>query len=427
MKKMFTLLLAVVMAFSLSISTFALTNGTITAGTIKVAYVDEINETGSNIGTDQTNSQAILNSSDYDIHFSLNYSQLLIEGNIGDCPFSVAGNVLTTNENQNLLLYESDDAYSNYTVAYMSVERELDETILFFKNFHDENSNYANVIKLYLQPNSTNSFIMIEIFLTTDFVISLLTAQTVPYDSDLANRIQCWFVNYYEPVGNPSMIQPLANTDYKTLDLTKTYYPNGIRVTIHFVVRLYYTIPDLTRNGSEHASLYFYISESKITSDVSSNNSSTQSYLKLKNLNIKFSTMSDVICVSQSPYRKDIRNSSGNLNTSFSISFGIAVGLISAGGSLTFTDTSSMDTLEVPLPYTKDSGIKGTECGILPSNLYINKQGALYGMKVQYMDFAGTVRTGVMRVEFTYTVDNLYSYTDSYSANFATSVSVRVS
>lgn len=185
------------MVLSLPGIALASNSNTLTNGDVNVAYVSSIDETGSNIGTQQTNPGAILDSSKYDVCFSLNSSVLSITGAWEDLPFSVSGNVVTTNENRNLLLYESDDLYDNYDIAYMSVERQLDETALYFVNVRDENPLYKDVIKLYMQPQNTNSLIMIEIFLTDDFVTDLLDEHSVPYDSGVANRMQGWFVRYY--------------------------------------------------------------------------------------------------------------------------------------------------------------------------------------------------------------------------------------
>lgn len=425
MKKAASLFLAIVIVLSLSCPAFA-TGNSFTEGTTKVAYISNINDTGSNIGTDRTNPNAILNSTRFDIDFSLDSNALSVDGAFDGTPFSVSGTIATTNENQNLLLYDALDATDNYAVAYMSVERELDETALFFADFHSSNSEYINVIKLYMQPKNSNALILIEIFLTGDFVTSLLATHSIPYDNEVADSIQCWFVNYYNPIETPPSIRPTANTDYKVLDLTETYLLNGISVTIHFVVHLYYPVANLIKGGSGTASFYFYIAESRTTSELSSNNSSTQGYMRLNDLNIKFSTMPYVICTSQQPYRHEIRSNWGSLDTDFSVSFGFAYGLISAAGSLSFGDSKDMDTEAVPLPYTSTKGTKGTESGTLPSNLYISKQGAYYGMKVDYMDAGGTARTGTMRVEFEYLVNNLYDYTKSYYDTFTDSFSVSV-
>ena len=93
---------------------------------------------------------------------------------------------------------------------------------------------------------------------------------------------------------------------------------------------------------------------------------------------------------------------------------------------LSFGDSKDMDTEAVPLPYTNTYGTKGTESGTLPSNLYISKQGAYYGMKVDYMDSGQMSRTGTMRVEFEYLVNNMYDYTKSYYDTFSDSFSVSV-
>ena len=261
-------------------------------GCIKISYVKNIIGDGSNIGNDIVNPSAILYSDDYSVNFSLSTTRLELSGDINNKPFSVFGTVVTTNENKNVLLYEIHNNSSDFKSVYMSVERELDETALFFKGFHQENPLFHNVIKLYLQPIGQNELIYIEIFLEYDFVADYLENNNISYDSDLANTLQSWFVSIYDPIAenNASNLAPASANATRTVDLSKTYNLNGSGVTYKFVANIFYNVPNISKNGNGTASFCFEIATSKTTSDLAANNSSTQNVLRLEDLNITVKT-----------------------------------------------------------------------------------------------------------------------------------------
>lgn len=432
MKKFISLVLSVTMILTLLTPVYAASGRIVNNGEVKVAYVENLNSDGSNVGNDQTNESYELPEGEYNISFSLDFSTLSLNGNIKERSFEVTGAIVTTNENRNLLLYEASDSSGNYDVAYLSVDRKLDETALFFAEFYATNPQYVGAIKLYLQPVGTNSLVLIEIFFETDFVATLLNSQSILYDSDKANEIQCWFVRYYGPIidendTDEAQILPMYHIGADPLDLSETYYLNGVRITIHFVVDLYYTFSDLGQGGATTAELCFRVTESRISSDVPSNNSSTQSYLQLRDLNIKVSAMPYIIFTSQDPYRDKVQNTFGTISTGFSVYIGIASGVFSASGSLSLTKSDlEMKSSAVSLPHGDEKGVKGTECGQLPSSYYLNKTDSYYGFRLTYRHMGNTSFTSYMNIEFEYSVYNQYNYTDSYSKTVYKTASVTV-
>lgn len=428
MRKIVTLLLLAAIICSFTCNTYAFSDDSLSDGFVNVAYIKSIDNTGSNIGTDVSNPTAIQEKGNYTVSFKLESSRISFFGIYSDIPFSVSGNLITTNENGNLLLYDASDSTNNYTVAYVSVDRKLDETALFFVNIRDDNPTFVNVVKLYMQPKNTNSLILIEIFLNHDYVSNFLASNEVSYNSEAANRIQSWFVKYYGPIINDSnKPQPKSNIYFEEIDLSKTYNLYGSLVTFRFVIRLYYPVPDLGKGGSGIATCYFSVAESRTTSDTPAYNSSTQGYLRLEEMNVKFYNMPYVIFTSQEPLRSGIQNNFGSINLSFSLSFGISFGIISASGNLDFNQSKTMSTATVPLTYTNTSGTKGTESGILPSNLYMNSTGAYYGIRVVFMDAGNYTRSGTMGVTFDYLVNNMYNYADSYYDSYSDSFTINVS
>ena len=76
--------------------------------------------------------------------------------------------------------------------------------------------------------------------------------------------------------------------------------------------------------------------------------------------------------------------------------------------------------------YTTTNGAKGTECGTLPGKFHLKRQGGIYGFKVDYVDKAGTSRSGTMRVQFDYFVNNFQDYTDSEQGAFSDTFTINV-
>ena len=149
--------------------------------------------------------------------------------------FDVQGNILTTNENRNVIIFDAKDNNNNYDVAYCALERDLENTPLFFKDYYQNSSDLQNVLKLYLQPINTNSLVMVEIFLTNDVVINFLENYEIPYDSKEANLHQSWFVKYYNAAIDYATLdlpQPQSNYSYVSRDYSKAYMVGGEYVLV---------------------------------------------------------------------------------------------------------------------------------------------------------------------------------------------------
>ena len=427
MKKLFALLLSSLLLFEFAVPVAAFKGE---RSVVMASYVSSINKDGSNIGTDITHPENILEPKRYDVVYSINDQRIDLTGTVNGVAFSVTGCFATVNENRNVLLYKAADTLKNMDVAYLGCERALDETSLFFAGFQKGNPEYHNAIKLYMQPLNTNSLVLIEIFLTEDHVLSFLDSHSIKRDAYLSDTLQSWFVRYYEPISRLELDDPSPknHVGYTQKNHSKSYNISGAEVTFKFIIHLYYDVPDLSRGGDAEAELYVYIYESKTVSSLPANNSSTQSYLRLEDINVKFSMMPYLYCTSQSPYRYKTQNSSGSFSTGFSVFFGFSIGVLSAGGSFNFSpnEPKEMSTSSVPLPHSGSSFTKGTESGCLSSSRYLNRKGGYYGFKVHYMDGSGTERSGSLTVRFEYYIYNLYSYAQSESKTFTFYVPINV-
>lgn len=408
--------MAMLLIASINVNVFANSNYTINTGAKKIAYVKNINVDGSNIGNDITNSKSILNETYYDINFELSDQQLSVFGTVNELPISVTAKPTTTNENRNIILYETNSVSESYKILYVSIERELDETALYFRDFHNNNLNYLNVIKLYLQSNKLNDIICIEIFITSDFVNNYLQNNFLEYDSYKANFLQSWFATIYNPVSDNSLISPTAANGTDTIDLSKTYNLNGSTVTYVLKIDLYYNVPDVIKNGNGTASFCFEVIESKVTSNLPANNSSTQNVLRLEDLNITVKTYPYIICTSSTSTRKNIQKNA-SITSNFSVSFGYSNALISASGNFSYNKSGTTTRNSETKIYTNTAttGNRQIETGKLPSNYYLVKEEGQYGYNLVLQDMGGTSTSQNIKVTYDFYVNNLCNSSDSNS------------
>ena len=427
MKKFFSFIFLLIMISSV-FSTYAFANDKEYRNrAVKMAYIEEINEDGTNIGTDTVSCNNILVQSKYDINFSIVNDNLSINGQINNIPFFVSGEPITCNENQNIVLYDGNDNYKNYKIAFMSLERNLNETPMFFSDFYKKNSNYNNIIKLYLQPVGKSSLALIEIFLNEDLVPRILKSKNIKYDSKKSNELLYWFVKYYKPMKTSQYkgSYNLRYPDHEVFDFSKTYSVTGIPITFNFVVETVYTVPDITKNGDGVLHLYFSIVDSSTTSTLSSQNSSTQHYLNLKDLNVRYHSMKDVYCLQEKVHRyliTDQRNLEVSRN--FSVSFGYNVGPFSIGSSNSFNRRGQISD-QTP-KYKIDDNIQSIESGYLPKTMNLNKTGAQYGMEVMVKDNSSFSHTGNIVIEYEYVLENLYTMESVVPKKYTKNYSLRV-
>lgn len=425
-----SLVLVSTILVSLSSPAFAsASDNSLDIGSVNVACIEYISKDGSNIGTDETNPQYVLPESRYDISFLLDTSKLFVSGSIDGTPFSATGTLITTNENKNVLLYESSDSYENYDVAFMSVERELDESAIFFQDFYLNHPQSINVIKLYMQPNGMESLILIEIFIEKDFVSSLQNKQLIEYNSKQANQMQSWFTQYYAPIETPtsapnSVISPLKK------DYSETYPLFDSEVTFVFVLELYYRTPNIVSGGEGSGSYYISVKESRTDSPSPSLESSTQSQIHVQDINITVQSSPYLAFISLLPVRKSINDYNWDIGVDFSVSLSFGVGALSISASPSFTNKEKASDGDLILfdDYNDTvNGVRIVECGQLPKNKYLVDEGDQYGMHLEYMDAKDTgAYNGTIKVKFEYYINNGYEPQDSLEETRNTVATVAV-
>ncbi len=390
MKKAISLFL--VAAAILSLNGFTAAESPKNDTEVKAAYIETIDETGSNIGSEETNPDVILPSSQFSVSYSLESSQLSVFGDVKGISFSVSGDLITTSENRCILLYDGMDQSANYNVAYMSLERELDKTSLFFSLFHKNHPEYINVIKVYMQLDGTNSLLLIEIYLKEDIGASLLNSQSVVYSSEAANKLQNWFVNYYSPISNSDSGISTLNAHRKDpITVTATYSMLDTQVTFVFTFQLCYDFDDIVINGGSQANIYFNILESHTECEVEGYASSTQDHFKLRDLSVSLYTAPYLMLDAQAPLRQYVRDERffSRFDTNFSVSFTFTYRSFSLGVNFTEqkTMTGNSDVWVGLGTEQVDSSVPcETSSGNLPNGYTLYDKGAQYGIVVKYSD-----------------------------------------
>lgn len=398
----------------------------------QVAYISYIDETGSNIGTDKTNPAAII--SNYQIQSSMIGEEVDIEGTIQDIDFNVQGNILTTNENRNVIIFDAKDNNNNYDVAYCALERDLENTLLFFKDYYQNSSDLQNVLKLYLQPINTNSLVMVEIFLTNDAVINFLENYEIPYDSKEANLHQSWFVKYYNAAIDYATLdlpQPQSNYSYVSRDYSKAYMVVGEYVKYVFKVGFYCDFDDPDIGKSTDASVYMAILDSRTTVPDNPNSSlvsSTQDVISIQSANVQFASSNNLALTDQTSLRQ---LTGTNRPLSVSISFGYSLGPAAVTASYDFNKNGKISST-FAFPHQTSNGqlteaAWSTETGVMDSGWILNRKNHQYGMIIGLHDFGNSARSCTVKVHCDFRVVNdLHprettwdSYVNSYTARIS--------
>lgn len=407
MKKVFALMMALVIATTLCIPAFATGAGFDECET-KVAYIPCIDDTGSNIGTDLTNPSVV--TSDYHIHFASINGNLQLNGTVQGMEFDVQGSILTTNEAKSAVMYSAVDERNNFDVAYCAVERDLNNTPFFFKGYYENTFNLECVLKLYLQPYGTNALVIIESFLYSDLVDNILSSNIVPFDSKTANLNQAWFAKYYGPAIDYAELdtpQPIDNTSHVERDYSQSYFVFGEYVRYYYKVGFYCNVDDLSRRGSGQADVYVHVIESKTESrdnPSSTLNSDKQDLIWIESLNVKYKSAPYIILTAIDPVR-NLKGSSSAVN--LDVSFGYSYGLFSVAGSFNFDRSDTISTNRRMLPSESSTkGVMSAESGTMPSNTKIINKGNQYGATFEYKDVGGNSRSGTVGVSMDFRVVN---------------------
>lgn len=220
--------------------------------------------------------------------------KIFLKGTVNDINFDISGTFCSISDNGNVLVFNATDTTQNFRVVYCSIEKDIEQSSLYFKSFAKSHPEYNVVTKLYLAPNSfdnasDNQYIMTELYGNEFPQISSETINALPADHQL-NLF--WYAKEFSPVstdhntissraGNPSYI------------LLETYTFQNLGMTYRHFLRYKEScdIRDVTRNQDSSASATLEVTAKWVEAELPNDCSSTDSALSITDISIGYFTM----------------------------------------------------------------------------------------------------------------------------------------
>ena len=322
--------------------------------------------------------------SNHNIKYSLSASNFIIEGTVENIPFRISGNLETKLYTGEALFYTGNDSKNNFDILFLGVEQNT-ETYIFFENIVTNSNRYSNVIKLYMQSKSTNEFIAIEIFIETDFVGNLITSKIIPYNAQKENSLRSWFSNYI----NIGDVEIVGTRKTNQVHYKRSGVLQGYAVIYHLIVDFVADITNIGLNAEKTGECKVYINDSYTTDSQGGYWSNTQVALMLKNVNVTFSAMPNLVITAQYPIR------TGLDYTTFPVSYQTRTADCTASTSVIMDGYhGSMTNAPEYFEVIGTRGIKTTETGTLITTQYLMEKGDSYGFNIQYKDLVGVQSSG---------------------------------
>lgn len=443
-KKVIAFLLAVIAVTAVFGQTaYAITDDIVT----KMAYVNKVNTTGTNVATDATTLSS--SSTQGNAKLSIHSDGLVISGLINDTSFNVVGTYSAMNENGNAITFSGNDTSGNFEVAFLSIERDIINSSMYFKSFSNSNAKYQSIVKLYMFPagfsdteiskasqfKPAKDMAIVELFSTSDYISKGYSAKKVvssdaqKYADDLT-----WIAKYFDPVMRSNeVITPKGATNYRLKDHSETYNIFGGWVTFVMKLKCYYDITDVRKGSTADSYVQFIVDASRTDAQYANDRSTTQSVISIRSGNIVFGTIKNTGLTKQTPgYSLRKTTNPFNVSGNVMLRFSVGVGALSAYGSVSFnpftsyTSTASSSSTLFTNDPNNNRYHKNTETSEIPSGHSLLRVGDYYGIAVTIKDYGYELVTGTASIKYTWFVHNLHDYYDSYSDDYTVYPSLKV-
>jgi len=171
----------------------------LTGNAVMIAHIPDVNETGENLRNDTHDGirhQATTGIPNI-FYAGVENDRIYISGNVNGVLFQVEGDFSSISQNGNILVFDAVDVLGNFRVVHCAVERNIADSILYFRSFVNDNPQYDVATRLYLAPYGERDFFLIELFGNTFPMISEEAIDALPEDHFL-NLF--WYAREFEPI-----------------------------------------------------------------------------------------------------------------------------------------------------------------------------------------------------------------------------------
>lgn len=400
MKKQLTsILLVLCIIFSTTQTTYASTNEKRSSEQVticaKQAYVKNVDEYGSNLTNDIIDgTESTVKDTKLKVNKDINNNMVIYANILGE-DIAFTATPTARSENGNIVFYDCISSNPNYTVLNLSYEKEISGSSIYFRDFYTKARGTNDVVlKLYIKDNSSNTrdYILLESY---DFYTSL--GEEFINELPENNLLAAWALKEFKPISTSSGeiesdIMPLAYVSEKNSYVSKTFTSLGDKQTHTIYYNMTADYENVPKGSNANIKYSLQVTKKTMTFTINTNaNSTKNSYLAIEGVTLRQGSVPNTAWYSTT-VAGTVDYVSGS---TFEVSLGVSLGLLSASLSLPSSFTTKTSSLtktyngyinNATSGYTRNiKTVIGSKCLLKSVNSYYSISGKLrdYGNKTQ--------------------------------------------
>ena len=389
MKRISALILSLIMILSFSSFAYAVESTYLA----KAAFVTDVNNTGSNLTNDSSESD---NATYQDINIgitSVGASTLQVTMAINNEDVIISGTPVGRSENGKAIYFSADSSNTNFEIVHMAYV-DGTETTLYFENYSDEIA--ANhVLKLYLRDTTSS---------TKDYIILECFEFDYPYFDSLADLpvdalMGSWFTSEFDPISHDMVLGPTTRlSDSESMTFLDIFMYMGHTTEQTITLTSYVTYSPIPRDSEERVIYTLEVTDKSIVCDEDpSIESTSESALHVSELGLRQTTSPSTAFVSEQIDGNVTRKGIGFGAVSASISVG--VGPFGTSLSVPVSGFDLQGTVDIDENWRffsndpeNDEMLRHNET-ILDSDFMLSHEEDSFTVSCYIMDYGGVRRT----------------------------------
>lgn len=254
----------------------------------KVAYVEDVNATGTNLNNDVVDGDKNIKADTKLKITTYPDNSIVVTTDINGNEVTLTGIPAGRSQNSRAVFFEGQSSDPKYSVVNFSYEENMEDSSMYFTKYKEKyNSKSTNILKIYLKENDSRNYVLLETFDYND-----------SFDDEFINSLPensllgAWTAREFEPIDSyfgedNSVFAPMALTSTKYWVCTKTFFHMGEdnTHTIRWRTSIDYSDVPVGQEAYQYFRLTVYDKTSRYS--VNTNlNSDSQSYLHVDALTI---------------------------------------------------------------------------------------------------------------------------------------------
>ncbi|PKM56034.1 MAG: hypothetical protein CVU98_11705 [Firmicutes bacterium HGW-Firmicutes-3] len=352
-KNSITMLLLICMTFtSFDYNVFATEGTPSTDHYAKTAYIKNVKKDGTNLNNDIIDKNKYI-LDDTKLSVTQTNNAIQISGVVKNRRFNINAVATGTNENGNIVYFTGESTNKDLEVVHISVEKNIVDSNMYFKQYLSENLQYTTMLKVYLKETEAKkrNYIILE-----TYGFQMQNTETVLTGLTETSELGSWGSREFEPLSEKNInesensdISIMALVNSRSITISKTFVEMGATQTHKIRFLLYSDYCNIPRSLEGNQVYNIKITSKSISSTVPSDNSSTQSALIIDDVSLRLATIPNTAFRGSSIYGTVKKDNifSGSLDASI----GFNVGLLGASVSIPSVFSNS-GSVNLNTPYT---------------------------------------------------------------------------